>query len=149
MSTAFEAPVNNWIHIVGTWIEILSVLIIVLGIVWSTYLFVQRRDEPRHYDRYKIRIGRSLLLDLELLVAADIIKTVAVELSFTALGLLAGLVGVRTFLSWTLLLDSEHLAVAAGKFGRERRGAIIGRLPTRVDGSAIFSVRGHPQFRNN
>jgi uncharacterized protein DUF1622 len=48
----------------------------------------------------KIRIGRSLLLGLEVLVAADIVKTIAHELTFMSLGLLAGLVLVRTFLSW-------------------------------------------------
>jgi hypothetical protein len=56
---------------------------------------------------YKIRIGRSLLLGLEVLVAADIVKTIAHELSFISLGLLAGLVLVRTFLSWTLLLEID------------------------------------------
>jgi uncharacterized membrane protein len=50
----------------------------------------------RLYDQYKIRIGRSLLLGLEVLVAADIVKTIAIELTFTSLGLLAGLVVVRT-----------------------------------------------------
>ena len=60
-----------------------------------------------NYDRYRIRIGRSLLLGLELLVAADIVKTIAIELTFTSLGLLAGLVLVRTFLSWTLVLEIE------------------------------------------
>ena len=58
-------------------------------------------------DVYKIRIGRSLLLGLEVLVAADIVKTVAHELTFLSLGLLAGLVLVRTFLSWTLVLEIE------------------------------------------
>jgi uncharacterized membrane protein len=48
---------------------------------------------------YKIRIGRTLLLGLEVLVAADIVKTIAHELTFVSLGLLAGLVLVRTFLS--------------------------------------------------
>jgi uncharacterized membrane protein len=41
------------------------------------------------------------------LVAADIVKTIAIELTFTSLGLLAGLVLVRTFLSWTLVLEIE------------------------------------------
>jgi hypothetical protein len=41
------------------------------------------------------------------LVAADIVKTIAIEITFTSLGLLAGLVLVRTFLSWTLVLDIE------------------------------------------
>jgi uncharacterized membrane protein len=59
------------------------------------------------YDLFKIRIGRSLLLGLEVLVAADIVKTIAIELTFSSLGLLAGLVLVRTFLSWTLVLEIE------------------------------------------
>jgi len=50
-------------------------------------------------------VGRSLLLGLEVLVAADIVKTIAHELSVMSLGLLAGLVLVRTFLSWTLVLE--------------------------------------------
>ncbi len=103
----FEASVSNWIHFVGVAIEIFGVFIIVAGIAWSTYLFVHRRNGTRHYDQYKIRIGRSLLLGLEVLVAADIVKTIAIELTFTSLGLLAGLVVVRTFLSWTLVLEIE------------------------------------------
>jgi uncharacterized membrane protein len=103
----FEAAASNWIHLVGICIEIFGVFIIVAGIVWSTYLCVHRRPETRHYDQYKIRIGRSLLLGLEVLVAADIVKTIAIELTFTSLGLLAGLVLVRTFLSWTLVLEIE------------------------------------------
>jgi hypothetical protein len=41
------------------------------------------------------------------LVAADIVKTIAHELSFVSLGLLAGLVLIRTFLSWTLVLEID------------------------------------------
>jgi uncharacterized membrane protein len=48
-----------------------------------------------------------LLLGLEILVAADIIKTIAIELTFTSIGLLAGLVVIRTFLSWSLVLEIE------------------------------------------
>ena len=102
---AFEATASGWIHLVGICIEIFGVFIIVAGVVWSTYLCVHWRTETRHYDQYKIRIGRSLLLGLEVLVAADIVKTIAIELTFTSLGLLAGLVLVRTFLSWTLVLE--------------------------------------------
>jgi uncharacterized membrane protein len=88
-------------------IEIFGVFIIAAGIVWSTYLYLHVREEARRYDQYKIRIGLSRLLGLEVLVAADIVKTVAIELTFTSLGLLAGLVLVRAFLSWTLVLEIE------------------------------------------
>jgi uncharacterized membrane protein len=103
----FEADASNWIHLVGVCIEIFGVFIIVAGIVWSTYRCVHWGQDTGHYDQYKIRIGRSLLLGLEVLVAADIVKTIAIELTFTSLGLLAGLVLVRTFLSWTLVLEIE------------------------------------------
>jgi len=104
---SFEPTASNLIHLVGVCIEIFGVFIIVAGIVWSTVLFARRRNIERHYDQYKIRIGRSLLLGLEVLVAADIVKTIAIQLTFSSLGLLAGLVVVRTFLSWTLVLEIE------------------------------------------
>ena len=62
---ALEASVGHWVRGIGVGIDVFGVLIIVLGIAWSTYRFVQRRMEESHYDAYKIRIGRSLLLGLE------------------------------------------------------------------------------------
>jgi uncharacterized membrane protein len=98
---------DNVIRLVGSGIEIFGVLIIVTGIAWSTYLHLRRPMPQEDTEAYKIRIGRSLLLGLEVLVAADIVKTIAHELTFISLGLLAGLVLVRTFLSWTLVLEIE------------------------------------------
>jgi uncharacterized membrane protein len=105
--SALEAAIGHWIRIVGSGIEIFGVLVIVLGIAWSTYLFLQHAQAEPRYEAYKIRIGRSLLLGLEILVAADIVKTIALELTALSLALLAGLVLVRTFLSWTLVLEIE------------------------------------------
>jgi uncharacterized membrane protein len=104
---ALEKLVGQGLHVVGNGIEVFGVLVIVAGIGWSTYLYLQRRTGERVYEAYKIRIGRALLLGLEVLVAADIVKTIALELTFTSLGVLAGLVLVRTFLSWTLVLEIE------------------------------------------
>ena len=102
-----EPLVDLGIRVVGSGIEIFGVLIIVAGIAWSTFRQMRRRISEQDSDVYKIRIGRSLLLGLEVLVAADIVKTIAHELTFMSLGLLAGLVLVRTFLSWTLVLEIE------------------------------------------
>jgi uncharacterized membrane protein len=102
-----EALVGHWIRLVGLGVDIFGVLIIVVGIAWSTSRFLRQHMEEQHYERYKIRLGRSLLLGLEMLVAADIVKTIALEPSFLSLGVLAGLVMVRTFLSWTLVLEIE------------------------------------------
>lgn len=51
------------------------------------------------------RLGRGILLGLEFLIAADIIHTVAVELTFETVGVLALVVLIRTFLSFTLELE--------------------------------------------
>jgi uncharacterized membrane protein len=102
-----EATVSHWLKVVGLGIEILAAMIIVVGLVWSTVLFLRRRAAEEVYDIYKIRIGRSLLLGLEVVVAADIVKTIAVEPTLMSLAVLAGLVLIRTFLSWTLVLEIE------------------------------------------
>ena len=104
--SSFETVTSEWIHLVGVGIEIFGIFIIVVGIIWSSRYIYGRRIVSR-YDSYKISIGKSLLLGLEVLVAADIVKTIAIELTFASLGLLAGLVLVRTFLSWTLVLEIQ------------------------------------------
>lgn len=108
--TAFktlEPVVDDAIRVVGNGIEIFGVLIIVTGIVWSTFRQLRQQISEQDSEVYKIRIGRSLLLGLEVLVAADIVKTIAHELTSMSLILLAGLVLVRTFLSWTLVLEID------------------------------------------
>src|SRR6478672_3860264 len=102
---ALEPVLDYSIRIVGSGIELFGV--VVTGIAWSTYRQLRQPISLQDSNVYKIRIGRSLLLGLEVFVAADIIKTVAHELTFLSLGLLAGLVLVRTFLSWTLSLEIE------------------------------------------
>jgi len=57
------------------------------------------------YRAYRQLLGRSILLGLELLVAADIIRTVAVTPTFESVGVLAIIVLIRTFLSFSLELE--------------------------------------------
>ena len=104
--SSFETATSQWIHLIGVGIEIFGILIIVAGIIWSSR-YIYGQGIVSRYDSYKISIGKSLLLGLEVLVAADIVKTIAIEVTFASLGLLAGLVLVRTFLSWTLVLEIE------------------------------------------
>lgn len=63
------------------------------------------------------QLGRGILLGLELLIAADIIHTVAVELTFETVGVLALVVLIRTFLSFTLELELN------GKWPWQQAGA--------------------------
>src|SRR3977135_2099338 len=85
-----EPFVDQSISIVGGGIEIFSVVVIVIGIAWSTYPQLRQPISEQDADIYKIRIGRSLLLGLEVMVAADIVKTIAREITFLSLGVLAG-----------------------------------------------------------
>src|SRR5262245_34943198 len=92
-----EDAVGHWLRVVGLGIEILAALVIVGGLMWSTYLFLRRRMAEQHYENYKIGIGRSLLLGLEVVVAADIVKTIALAPTMMSLAVLAGLVLIRTW----------------------------------------------------
>ena len=99
--------------LVGTAIDTLGVLIIVGGIIIAALRFIVdcRSSEAAGAlagcGSFRLGIGQALLLGLEVLVAADIVKTVAVELTAMSLAVLAGLIVVRTFLGWTLVLEVE------------------------------------------
>ena len=60
---------------------------------------------PDTYRRFRQQLGRSILLGLELLVAADIIRTVAVTPTLSSVAVLALIVAIRTFLSFSLELE--------------------------------------------
>jgi uncharacterized membrane protein len=66
-----------------------------------------RPDNEELYRELKIRLGKALLLGLEILVAADIIRTVALEATLQSVAILGLLVLVRTFLSWALVVEME------------------------------------------
>ncbi len=93
-------------------IEVLAVTIIVGATSAATIQYVRRLVSHTAglpaYEQYKIRLGRALLLGLEILVAADVVRTVALEPSLTNVGILAVLVLIRTFLSWSLVVEIEH-----------------------------------------
>ena len=96
------------IETIGETVDFVGVLVIVLGIVLATLRYLRKgRAEENRYHMYSLEIGRALLLGLEFLVAADIIRTVAVRPTFENLGILAGIVLIRTFLSWTLEVEIE------------------------------------------
>jgi uncharacterized membrane protein len=95
------------IEAVGEAIDIIGVVAIVVGVVYAIIdaaLRGLRRVSPV-YTRFRRVLGRAILLGLELLVAADIIKTVAVTPTLDSVAVLAIIVLIRTFLSWSLELE--------------------------------------------
>jgi uncharacterized membrane protein len=102
------------IETVGEFVDFAGVAVMVIGAVISIPLAL-RGHQPRNlpagaeklsfYRSYRQLLGRSILLGLELLVAADIIKTVAVTPTYESVGVLAVIVLIRTFLSFSLELE--------------------------------------------
>ncbi|MEP7291286.1 MAG: DUF1622 domain-containing protein [Chloroflexota bacterium] len=97
------------IEAVGQIVDLAGVAIILGGIALATayfaYSLFHRTPLNNAYERYRRGIGRALLLGLEILVAADIIRTVAISPTFESVAVLALIVVVRTFLSWSLELE--------------------------------------------
>ena len=125
---ALEVTIGHWIRFVGGGIEIFGVLVIVLGIVWSIYLFLASTRRWAVLRGLQNPHWPIPLLGLEVLVAADIVKTIALDLTFLSLGLLAGLVLVRTFLSWTLVLEIEGLGPGSANACGRAAHAHLSRL---------------------
>jgi len=81
-----------------------------VSVVLATVWFVRggrTGDWRGSYERYRANLGRGILLGLELLVGADIIGTITAPLSFTSVGLLALIIIIRTFLSFSLETEIE------------------------------------------
>jgi uncharacterized membrane protein len=98
---------QNWVELAGRVIDAAGVAAVVVGTFAATiYALIRfvRRQRPI-YRPYRQFLGRSILLGLELLVAADIIRTVAVTPTLESVAVLAVIVLIRTFLSFSLELE--------------------------------------------
>jgi len=123
--------IDSALEWVATGIEITGVAIIVIGAAAATVVFLYGGlatvGWPAAFQRYRANLGRGILLGLELLVAADIIGTVAVTPSLQNLTVLALIVVIRTFLSFSLEVEIEgrwpwqraEAEAARGYHGRE------------------------------
>ena len=100
-----------WIAGAALAIETLAVAIIVVIVAYATARYLirmaARPRAPGLYEEYRARLGRGLLIGLEILVAADVVRTVALQPSLVNIAILGILVLVRTFLSWSLVVEIE------------------------------------------
>jgi uncharacterized membrane protein len=94
---------------VAVGIEAIAIGIIVVGAIATTIVFLVRIIKEGALDdcyrRFRSDFGKAILLGLEFLIASDIVGTVAVGPTYTDLGILALLVVIRTFLSFSLELE--------------------------------------------
>src|SRR5690242_18311541 len=99
---------TNIVESIGLVIDGAGVLAIVVGLAVATIRFAAAvLGNIDGYTRYRHDLGRGILLGLELLVAADIIRTVAVAPTLQGVIILGLIVLIRTFLSMALQLELE------------------------------------------
>lgn len=98
------------VDLVGKVVDAAGVLVIVVGVVWASFQYLQRirrTTTPPAYTSYRRSLGRAILVGLEFLVASDIIRTVATEPTYRSLGILGAIIGIRTFLSLEIEMEIE------------------------------------------
>ncbi len=104
---SFSHNVENVVQVVegvGVAILVLGGLLVLLhsGVL---YLIPARRARAYHY--FRKHLGRVILLGLEVLIVADIIRTVIVDQSPKSVAVLATIVAVRIVLSWSLAVEID------------------------------------------
>jgi uncharacterized membrane protein len=99
------------IELVVRTIELVAVGILAVGVAamlaLALYRTARRTAWPVVYRSTREGLGRVLLLGLEVLIAADIINTVALELTLTNAAALGLIVLIRTFLSWAIEVETD------------------------------------------
>ena len=98
---------NHAIERIGEVIDAAGVAVIVVGLVISAGAAAVRfgHRETGIYRRFREQLGRTILLGLELLVVGDIVRTIAAEPTLTSVAILAIIVLIRTFLSFSLEVE--------------------------------------------
>ena len=98
---------NDVIEKTGMAIDAAGVVVIVAGAAIAFVIAAVRlsRRESEVYRRFRQQLGQTILLGLELLVAGDIVRTVAASPSLTSVAILAAIVLIRTLLSFSLEVE--------------------------------------------
>ena len=104
---------DSWLldlaHATRAAFEAIGILVIIAGTGWAVVQGLRDWRHTREWNtrNFRARLGRSILLGLEFLVAGDIINTVALEPSLENVAVLGAVVAIRTFLSWSLEVEIE------------------------------------------
>jgi uncharacterized membrane protein len=97
------------LEMAGTGFELVGVGVLVIGAALSLGVYVaaliRRKSASAAYQNLRRNLGKAILIGLELLIAADIIRSVAIDPTLLSIGVLGLIVFVRTFLSWSLEVE--------------------------------------------
>ena len=91
-------------------IELLGVGVLITGSLFSVGRYVYHSHALERTDRikdFKRGLSRSVVIGLEILVAATIVKTTTIKPTLASIGLLAGMIAVRTIINWTMVLEMD------------------------------------------
>jgi len=124
--------------------EFLGVAVFVAGSAWAFVMVIVGVAKGRALESYKeLRrtLGRVIILGLEILIIADIIQTITVDLTWEGVLGLALIVFVRTFLSFALEIELEGVAPWR-RAEMERRYDDAGRRSTDRDGGTDRDTKG-------
>jgi uncharacterized membrane protein len=128
--------------------ELVGAAVLVLGFIWSLVVALSAWRRTRQgraaYQALRETFGGVLLLAIEVLVAADLIQTVAVNASLESVAILGLIVLIRTFLSFSLEIEMEGVvpwrrALIGGRTGGSGSSPGDNAGPSR-DGSADQSI---------
>jgi uncharacterized membrane protein len=104
---SFSHSVDNVVQVV----EGVGVAILTLGglvvLVHSAVMYLIPAQRPTAYHYFRQRLGRVILLGLEVLIVADIVRTVIVDQSAESVAVLATIVVIRVVLSWSLAVEID------------------------------------------
>lgn len=109
--------IKIYIDYVATILEILGILAIFLGTIFEIgkFAFLIKSKHSVRYIELRQAIGKSILLGLEILIAADIIATVVADPTLKSVSILGLIVLIRTFLSLSLQVELD------GKFPWQKK----------------------------
>jgi uncharacterized membrane protein len=112
MSGALEHAIFEIVEIAVLILELLAVAIVVSAVLlgmgrYLKHVVTARALEKERFDAYRTTLARALLLGLEILVAADVVRTVVLEPTAEGVLVLGLLVLIRIVLGWSLIVEME------------------------------------------
>lgn len=98
------------IRAVSDVMDAIGVAVVSIGVLWGFVLFAKNlatQTSSESYTVFRVQIVRALILGLEILVAGDVIRTVAISPTLSSVAVLGAIVLIRCFLSWSLTLEID------------------------------------------
>jgi uncharacterized membrane protein len=124
--------------------ELVGAAILVLGLVWACASAISAWRRTRQgriaYQTLREAFGGALLLGIEVLVAADLLQTVAVDASLENVAILGLIVLIRTFLSFSLEIEMEGVV----PWRRALIGGQKGASGSSPGGNSVLGRDGSP-----